>query len=151
MDDNPLDKANGTSRDEKRRRIQEVANQILEGYSTTDIIEYGTKTWDVQVATIRAYITVARRAIRTDYSGDRKRRVSFAVKQRNRLFNRAMAMGDLGNALAAIKDVSKLRGDYPTEGESRMEDRNDQEETSVRSDVIDLTPEQIAARWKDLV
>lgn len=110
-DDEP--RANTRSTDaEVAARVAEVAALLAKGLERPAILQYGSK-WGVSDRTIDNYTAQARRGFAEAAKGDvEEARGELAAMLREQ-YRAAIAAGDPKAAIAAVRELAKLRGLYP--------------------------------------
>jgi hypothetical protein len=111
-----------------RRRVEEVLRIRLDGAEFWDVCEFvrekeseNGSAWHLAEgekplsrASLRRYLTRADALIVESFRATRRRLRRRHLAQRNRLYAKAVAQGDLRAALAALKDEAELLGLYPS-------------------------------------
>ena len=92
------------------QRVNIVAEQLIEGKSRTEIIQYSSDNWTVGERQTDKYIAKARELI----SKENKKNVMYdygkALKRYEHLFSKAMGEKDYRLALSVNKEISQLQG-----------------------------------------
>jgi hypothetical protein len=109
-------------------RVQDLHRLRGDGAAWADIRHYvaeqqaqGVQPWalppggkPLSERQLRRYIAAADQLLAVEFRTQRQKRRLLHLARREKLFTRALEGGDLGTALAALKDLAKLEGLYPS-------------------------------------
>lgn len=115
------DPAPKSTKIEIMRRVSQVHDLLLMGFSRAQIIEYGQKedaknkkvAWNVQDATIDTYIAKANEVFRQKSAVIRDEQFGLAMSRLVLLFQKTMTIQDYKSALAVQREINLLLGLYP--------------------------------------
>lgn len=149
----------GSTKVKHEKRISEIVDLVLNGASPRDVKIYIAKKQDEQgtqwtpeegynklsFSHIKLLIRKAHNEIINSEITNRRKNISISLARRERLFSESVKLGDIRTALAILRDISLLRGEYPDKYNStnnvQVINNNQQYETIEQKTGID--PESI--------
>jgi hypothetical protein len=100
--------AKKSTKDEIQNRVDVVYKLILDAHSSAQIVQYGSKTWEVSERQVRDYLAEARKLIALDSELERPEWLQAAVARLLNYEREAHERGNLGIAIKALEDQAKL-------------------------------------------
>ena len=130
---------------EIEKRVKEITNLLLNGYSRLDIIQYSSK-YKVSDRQIDTYIKKALEGFRENIKEDLKTNFSIHINQRYNLYKIAIKESNLKLALEILKDIAKLQGLY--DNNIALEDK---ESSYQNIDIDSLSSKEITNTYLDMI
>ena len=96
------------SRQEKDRRIHEIAQLIINGKRTSECARYAAENWGVGRRQAEQYIADARDIIRADFSGERQDFLAEKLAALAKVQEKAMESNQLGAVVGAVRLAAEL-------------------------------------------
>ena len=96
------------SRQEKDRRIHEIAQLIVNGKRTSECARYAAENWGVGYRQAQTYILQAREIIRADFSAERADFLAEKLAALQLVQERAMESNQLGAVIGAVRLSAEL-------------------------------------------
>ena len=96
------------SRQEKDRRIHEIAQLIVNGKRTSECARYAAESWGVGRRQAEQYISDAREIIRDDFSAERADFLAEKLAALAKVQEKAMESNQLGAAVGAVRLAAEL-------------------------------------------
>lgn len=93
-------------------RLAEVKRLLLQCKETAEIVQYGSNKWDISTRQMYKYIAKASKDIRKELGRREAISLTWHIKARRSLIDRAMETNEQRVALAAMQDIAKLQGLY---------------------------------------
>jgi len=87
-----------------------VAEMIVKGQSRQDILQYGSKEWNVSDRTIDSYIDAAWSKIKSSVDKDVDKQVQLALSRYEDLYKRSFQIQDYRECRQVQNDIVKLLG-----------------------------------------
>ncbi len=100
------------SNGERKVRINEVAELLIEGKSTASVRKHCSDKWDLKRDAISKYITAADKLIGEAMKGKKVAKIARAVAQRENLIEKLIDTKNYGAAIQGLADKDKLQGLY---------------------------------------
>ena len=99
------------SKEEKKARLDELADLIVKGYSQRELMRIGQETWGLSVQHSQKYIREARDVVRNDLVDiDRVDMLASKVQMLEQIARDSVASGRENNAIGAIRLLAELTG-----------------------------------------
>lgn len=95
---------------ESKKRLNEVANMLLEGKSTKDIISHAAYHWKISERATFKYISKAYKQFGKSAAFNRDEQLGLAIKRLERLYHEAFTDGQLRTALHVVKELNQILG-----------------------------------------
>lgn len=93
-------------------RLAEVKRMLLQCKETAEIVQYGAHKWGIATRQMYKYIAKASADIRKELGRRDAISMTWHIKARRNLIDRAMETNEQRVALAAMQDIAKLQGLY---------------------------------------
>lgn len=136
-------KTKKVSEAEVKLRVHTIFNMILGGASRFDILRHSSSQWGVCDRQADEYM---RRAdLEIDKWADRLSRnsVKRSLSRREKIYMKAMELGQINVALEVARDTDKLRGNYPEEKQRHILDGKVEVEDKKAVDLSKLSSDQL--------
>lgn len=112
---NPTHKKYCVSAAEKKVRVHEVFEQLLEGKATTTVAKFAMEKWGISIQTAYKYMELSNKLMAETLAGKKKDRINRAVVVRDRLIEKLIAQGGYAAALQGLADRDKMLGLYESD------------------------------------
>ncbi len=97
---------------EKKLRIYQVFEMVIESKSTASIIKFCMDKWGITIGTSYQYLTGANKVMEEHLQGKRKDSIKKAIHQREFIIEKLMDSEQYAMASQALADKNKLEGLY---------------------------------------
>ena len=101
---------NKADRQESERRVRQVSNWLLDGESTTDIVQYCANEWKLSQRQTYVYINKARTLWEEINSNEFVYNLNWHIQTRRKLLNKCIKDGDKSNARQILNDLADIQG-----------------------------------------
>jgi len=101
---------NKATRQESERRVRQVSNWLLDGESSTDIIEYCKASWQINQAQTYKYIKKAHELWQKINNDEIVYNLNWHIQTRRKLLNKCLKDGDRTNARQLLNDLADIMG-----------------------------------------
>ena len=99
---------------EKKARVEELANLIVDGYSQRELKRHVQQQWGLSEDSANLYIREARDVVKADLSDvDRQDMLASKIQMLEQIARDSVAQGRENNAIGAIRLLSELVGLSP--------------------------------------
>jgi hypothetical protein len=115
--------AKKSTRAETAKRVNDVYDKLLSGWTNPAIVKYGKKTWGLSESGVRKYIKTAIESVAKFADGYREFALQINIAKRAELYRMALEDNDKRLALEVARDESKLLGLYAPE-RSQVQSQN---------------------------
>ncbi len=96
---------------EKKRRVEELADMVVNGYSQRELIRHVRDSWGLSGDSATAYIREARIVVQEDLKDiDRPQMLAAKIQQLEHVARDSIAQGRENNAIGAIRLLCELVG-----------------------------------------
>lgn len=101
---------NKADKQESERRVRQVSNWLLDGESSSDIIEYCRSSWRISQAQTYKYIEKARELWQEINNNEIAYNLNWHIQTRRKLLNKCIKDGDKSNARQILNDLADIQG-----------------------------------------
>jgi hypothetical protein len=138
--------AKKSTRAETAKRVNNIYDKLISGWTGPLIVKYGMETWGVSEGAVRKYIKTASESVAKFADGYREFALQINIAKRAELYRMALEDNDKRLALEVARDESKLLGLYAPE-RSQVQSQN------IEVDLDSLEDEQLKrlASGEDIV
>ena len=101
---------NKATRQESERRVRQVSNWLLDGESSTDIIQYCKNSWQINQGQAYKYIKKAHELWQEINNTEIVYNLNWHIQTRRKLLNKCLKDGDKTNARQLLNDLADIMG-----------------------------------------
>jgi len=98
------------TREESERRVRQVSNWLLDGESSTDIIQYCKNSWQINQGQAYKYIKKAHELWQEINNTEIVYNLNWHIQTRRKLLNKCLKDGDRTNARQLLNDLADIMG-----------------------------------------